>query len=85
VGWSYVVRYDPRGRPVKYNVVEEDDIEEEDDAEEKVVVLDEEDEEVELDVDEMFSMIISTMKLSKMTLMMMFYAQSFQHRFQTEL
>jgi hypothetical protein len=44
VGWSYVVRYDPRGRPVKYNVVEEDDIEEEDDAEEQVDVLDEEDE-----------------------------------------
>ena len=21
VGWSFVVRYDPRGRPVKYNVV----------------------------------------------------------------
>jgi hypothetical protein len=50
-GWSYVVRYDPRGRLVKYNVAEEDDIEEEDDAEEQVVVLDEEDEEVELDVD----------------------------------
>jgi hypothetical protein len=24
-GWSYVVRYDPRGRPVKYNHVAEDD------------------------------------------------------------
>jgi hypothetical protein len=34
-GWSFVVRYDPRGMPVKYNVVEEDDIEEDDDAEEK--------------------------------------------------
>ena len=32
--WSYVVRYDPRGRPVKYNVVEEDENEEEDDVEE---------------------------------------------------
>jgi hypothetical protein len=31
--WSYVVRYDPRGRMVKYNVAEEDDIEEEDDVE----------------------------------------------------
>jgi hypothetical protein len=27
-GWSFVVRYDPRGRPVKYNVLEEDDIQE---------------------------------------------------------
>ena len=25
-GWSFVVRYYPRGRPIKYNVVEEDDI-----------------------------------------------------------
>ena len=23
--WSYIVIYDPRGRPVKYNVVEEED------------------------------------------------------------
>lgn len=30
--WSFVVRYDPRGRPVKYIVEEENDIEEEDDA-----------------------------------------------------
>jgi hypothetical protein len=30
--WSFVVRYDPRGRLVKYFVEEEDDIEEEDDA-----------------------------------------------------
>jgi hypothetical protein len=31
--WSFVVRYDPRGRPVKYtHVQEEDDIEEEDDS-----------------------------------------------------
>ena len=46
-GWSFVVRYDPRGKTVKYNIVEEEnDIEEEDDVEEKVVdvadVLDEE-------------------------------------------
>jgi hypothetical protein len=27
-GWSFVVRHDPRGRPVKYNVMEEEDIEE---------------------------------------------------------
>ena len=33
-GLSFVVRYDPRGRHIKYNVVEEDDIEEEYDAEE---------------------------------------------------
>jgi hypothetical protein len=34
-GWSFVVRYDQRGRPVKYNIVEEEnDLEEEDDAEE---------------------------------------------------
>jgi hypothetical protein len=26
VGWSFVVRYDPRGRLVKYNVAEEDDV-----------------------------------------------------------
>ena len=24
VGWSYIVRYDPRGRPVKYNAVDEE-------------------------------------------------------------
>jgi hypothetical protein len=27
-GWSFVVRNDPRGRPVEYNVIEEEDIEE---------------------------------------------------------
>jgi len=26
--WSFVFRYDPRGRPVKYNVDKEDDVEE---------------------------------------------------------
>jgi hypothetical protein len=36
-GWSYVIIYDPRGSPIKYNVVEEDDIEEEDDVEEQLV------------------------------------------------
>jgi hypothetical protein len=40
-GWSYVVRYDPRRRHVKYNVAEEDDIEEEGDVEEQVDLLDE--------------------------------------------
>jgi len=34
-GWSYVVRYDPRGRSVKYNIVEEDEIEKEDNVEEQ--------------------------------------------------
>ena len=28
LGWSFVVRHDARGRPVKYNVIEEEDIEE---------------------------------------------------------
>ena len=31
-GWSYIVRYDPRGRPVKYNLEEEDNVKEEDDT-----------------------------------------------------
>ena len=26
--WSFFVRHDPRGRPVKYNVIKEEDIEE---------------------------------------------------------
>jgi hypothetical protein len=54
VACSYVVRYDPRGRNVKYNVPEEDDIEEEEDAEEHEVdvLSDEEVKEVELDVDD---------------------------------
>jgi hypothetical protein len=30
--WSFVVIYDPRGRPIKYTVEEEDDIEEEEDV-----------------------------------------------------
>jgi hypothetical protein len=49
VGWSYVVRYDPRGRPIKYIVPEEDDIEEDqqDDAKEQVDVSDEEVEDVD--------------------------------------
>ena len=29
-GWSFVVRHDPRGRPIKYNVMEEEDIEDDD-------------------------------------------------------
>ena len=28
LGWSFVVRHDPRGRLIKYNVIEEEDIEE---------------------------------------------------------
>ena len=31
-GWSYIVRYDPRGRSIKYNAEEEDNVEEEGDA-----------------------------------------------------
>jgi hypothetical protein len=31
--WSFFVRYDPRGRPLKYTIDEEDDIKEEDDVE----------------------------------------------------
>jgi hypothetical protein len=51
VGCSFVVRYDPRGRPIKYNIVEEEnDLEEEDDAEEQVAdVADVSDEEPEGD------------------------------------
>jgi hypothetical protein len=30
--WSFVIRYDSRGRPLKYTIDEEDDIEEEDDV-----------------------------------------------------
>jgi hypothetical protein len=50
-GWSFVVRYDPRGRPIKYNIVEEEnDLEEEYDAEEQVAdVADVSDEEPEGD------------------------------------
>ena len=30
IGWSHIVRYDPRGIPIKYNLVkEEDNLEEE--------------------------------------------------------
>jgi hypothetical protein len=53
IGWSYVVRYDPRGRPVKYNhvVEDEDNNEEEDhdyaDQEQVAHVVDVSDEEVE--------------------------------------
>lgn len=28
LGWSFVVRHDPRGMPIKYNVIEEEDTEE---------------------------------------------------------
>ena len=41
VGWSYIVRYNPRGRLVKYNVVEdEDNVEEEGDANQEQLVID---------------------------------------------
>ena len=35
MGWSFVVRHDPRGRPIKYNLEEgnEEGLEEEDDVE----------------------------------------------------
>ena len=50
VGWSYVVRYDPRGIPVKYNHVDdEDNPKEEDDDDsyqEQVAAIDVFDEEV---------------------------------------
>lgn len=45
-GWSYVVKYDPRGRSIEYNVEEEDDnVQEDGDVEENLVdlVLDHED------------------------------------------
>ena len=28
LGWSFFVRHEPRGRPIKYNAMEEEDIEE---------------------------------------------------------
>ena len=41
VGCSYIVRYDPRGRPIKYNAPkEEDNVEEEDDANKDQMVVD---------------------------------------------
>lgn len=49
-GWSYIVRYDQRGRLVKYNVDEEDNVEEEDNVDRDKVavdVLDEEAKEVD--------------------------------------
>ena len=49
VGWSFIVRYDPRGRLVNYSVAEEDNIEEEEDAEEQDIT-DVSDEEVEPNV-----------------------------------
>lgn len=47
-GWSYVIRYDPRGRPIKYNNVEDEDNHEEydhDDAHHEQGVVDVSDEE----------------------------------------
>ena len=34
-GWSFVVRHDPRGRPIKYNVMEEEDIEDDEEADDE--------------------------------------------------
>ena len=63
VGWSYVVRYDPQGRPVRYNQldIDEDDPEEEDHDDEDneqvaaINVLDEEAEEISDDLDDYIS------------------------------
>ena len=39
-GCSYIVRYDPRGRPVKYNLVEEEEnVEEEGDVDQEKLAL----------------------------------------------
>jgi hypothetical protein len=48
VGWSYVVRYEPRGRPVKYIVLEEgyNEEDQQDDAREQVDVSVEEVEDI---------------------------------------
>ena len=45
-GWSYILRYDPRGRSVKYNLVEEEyNVEEEGDVDkEQLVAVDVSDE-----------------------------------------
>ena len=42
VGWSYIVRYNPRGRPVKYNVVEEEGDADQEQLHINIDVLDEE-------------------------------------------
>ena len=47
-GWSFVVRHEPRGRPIKYNAMEEEDIEE---VEDDVDVATDDDDEDEDDVD----------------------------------
>ena len=40
IGWSYIVRYDPRGRSIKYNAKEEDNVEEEGDVDQDKLVID---------------------------------------------
>ena len=51
-GWSYIVRYDPRGRLVKYNAEKEDNVKEEVDADnEQLVVVDVSDEESDQEFD----------------------------------
>ena len=51
--WSYIVRYDPRGRPIKYNPLEEEDnVEEEGDADqEQLATEDVSNEEFDQEVD----------------------------------
>ena len=50
--WSYIIRYDPRGIIVKYNVEEEDNVEEEGDADqEQLAITDVLDEESDEEVD----------------------------------
>ncbi|MDF3681136.1 hypothetical protein P3S38_29620 [Enterobacter hormaechei] len=35
LGWSFFVRHEPRGRPIKYNVMEEEDIEDDEGADDE--------------------------------------------------
>ena len=53
VGWSYIVRYEPRGRPIKYNAEEEDNVEEEGDVDQEQLAVDADvsDEESDQEVD----------------------------------
>ncbi|MDF3686435.1 hypothetical protein, partial [Enterobacter hormaechei] len=49
-GWSFVVRHEPRGRPIKYNVMEEEDTEEvEDDVDAATDDGDEDDDDADED------------------------------------
>ena len=52
-GWSYIVRYDPRGRPVKYNPKDEENVKEDGDTDqEKLVDVNVFDEEYDEEVDQ---------------------------------